>query len=241
MAETLFLVFSIVLVDLVLGGDNAVVIAMASRSLPLPQRKRAIYWGTAGAVGLRFVFASVATILLGIPYLMLAGGLLLTWIAYKLLIEDADHGEVAAAKSIGEAVRTIIIADAVMSLDNALAVAGVAHGHIGWLAFGIGLSVPIIVFGSQFIAKIMNDYPVIVYVGAAILAWTAGHLIAEDPIVYRYSGETGTTVLGIANILLVLTGGYLANRRRAGSRAGESGSEEAAANADSRSPGPSRP
>src|SRR5690606_40295130 len=121
------------------GGDNTVVIAMASRSLPLPQRKRAIYWCTAGAVGLRFIFASVATILLGIPYLMLGGGLLLTWIAYKLLVEDSTHDEVVAAKNIGDAVRTIIIADAVMSLDNALAVAGVAQGHIGWLAFGIGL------------------------------------------------------------------------------------------------------
>lgn len=224
MSEVIFTVLSIVLIDLVLGGDNAVVIAMASRSLPLEQRKRAVYWGTAGAVILRFVFASVATVLLGIPYLMLAGGLLLTWIAYKLLVEDNHHDEVAAGKTIADAVRTIIIADAVMSLDNALAVAGVARGHIGWLAFGIALSVPIIVFGSQFIAKIMNNYPIVVYIGAGVLAWTAGHLIAEDPTFLRYIGEGLVVPAGIFNVLLVLTAGYLMNKRRSG-RGNSSGNE----------------
>jgi len=212
--EVVITVLSIVLIDLVLGGDNAVVIAMASRALPGEQRKKAIYWGTAGAIGLRFIFASVATVLLGIPYLMIAGGLLLTWIAYKLLVEESEH-EVSEAKSVAEAVRTIIIADAVMSLDNALAVAGVAKGHIGWLAFGIALSVPIIIFGSQFIAKIMNRFPIIVYVGAGILAWTAGHLIAEDPLVHRAVGDQGVLIIGLANIVLVLLLGFLANRRTA--------------------------
>ena len=239
MAEVLFTIISIVLVDLVLGGDNAVVIAMASRSLPLEQRRKAIYWGTVGAVGLRFIFASVATVLLGVPYLMLAGGLLLTWIAYKLLVEE-EHHEVAEAKSVADAVRTIIIADAVMSLDNALAVAGVAHGHIGWLAFGIGFSVPIIVFGSQLIARIMNRFPIIVYVGAGVLAWTAGKLIAEDPIVHHLIGENGVVTVGVIDLLLVLGAGYLVNRRRrtAAPRTGDDGdgTKEGAHAAD-----PSRP
>lgn len=221
MSEVLVTIVSIVLIDLILGGDNAVVIAMASRSLPPDQRKKAIYWGTAGAVGLRFIFASVATILLGIPYLMIAGSFLLLWIAYKLLMEDSEH-EVAAASSISAAVRTIIIADAVMSLDNALAVAGVAKGHIGWLAFGIALSVPIIVFGSQFIAMIMNRFPIIVYLGAGILAWTAGHLFVEDPFIHGVLGDRAVVPVGIASVALVLGAGFLVNRRQA-SAAGKNG------------------
>lgn len=214
MSETILTIFSIVLIDIVLGGDNAVVIAMASRSLPEEQRRLAILWGTAGAVGLRFVFAAVATILLQIPYLMMAGGLLLMWIAYKLLVGESEH-QVSAAGSLGRAIRTIIIADGVMSLDNALAVAGIAKGHIGWLAFGIMLSVPIIIFGSQFIARVMNRYPIIVYLGAAILAWTAGHLIAEDPFLLRIIGEGGVLIASILSVVLVLGAGIAMRKRPA--------------------------
>lgn len=219
MTEVLVTIFSIVLIDLVLGGDNAVVIAMASRSLPTEQRKKAIYWGTAGAVFLRFVFASVATILLQVPYLMIAGALLLAWIAYRLLVQESEHN-VAAANSLGAAVRTIIVADAVMSLDNALAVAGVAKGHIGWLAFGIGLSVPIIIFGSQLIAKIMNRFPIIVYLGAGILAWTAGHLFVGDPLIQSRLGEQAVLPAGLITVGLVLSAGYLVNRKKAASARG---------------------
>ncbi len=214
MGEVLVTVASIVLIDVILGGDNAVVIAMASRSLPPGDRQKAVYWGTAGAVGLRFVFASIATLLLRVPYLMIAGALLLLWIAFKLLVEESRQ-DVAAALSVSAAVRTIIVADAVMSLDNALAVAGVAKGHLGWLAFGIALSVPIIIFGSQFIAAVMNRFPVIVYVGAGILAWTAGHLFAEDPLILATLGEGATAPAGLICVAAVLGVGYIVQRRRA--------------------------
>lgn len=212
--ETLQIVLSIVLVDLVLGGDNAVVIAMASRALPPAERTRAIYWGTAGAVGLRFLFAGVATFLLAVPYVMIAGGLLLLWIAYKLVAEESGH-QVAEATTLLGAIRTIIVADAVMSLDNALAIAGVAHGHIGWMAFGILLSVPVIVFGSQFIVAVMDRFPVIMYLGSCLLAWTAGHIIGSDPLLHREVGADGPNLLAALSIVLVFALAWTTKVRRA--------------------------
>jgi len=196
-------VLGIVIVDLVLGGDNALVIAMASRRLPTRQRRSAVLWGAGGAVGLRILFASVATVLLQIPYLMFAGGLTLLWIAHKLLAPEPHTVHAHESQSVVQAVRIIVAADAVMSLDNALAVAGIAHGNLYWLTFGVLLSVPIIVWGSHWISAIMSRYPLIVYVGAAVLAWTAGGLIARDPLLSDLFKAEQTWIAEVAAVALV--------------------------------------
>jgi YjbE family integral membrane protein len=172
---------SITFMDLILSGDNAVVIALASRNLPSDQRKKAVIWGAAGAVGLRVLLTTVAAMLLQIPYMQFFGGIALLWIAVKLLAgEKEDEANVKQASSFWEAIRVIMIADAIMSLDNVLAVAGIAQGNIPLLLFGLGLSIPLVVFGSQFFLKLMDRFPVLIYVGAAILGWTAGEMVASD-------------------------------------------------------------
>lgn len=181
--EFLWALLSIVVIDIVLGGDNAIIIALASRRLPVEQRKKAILWGTVGAVGVRGAMAAVAIWLLKIPFLQLIGGLLLVWIAIKLLIQEEDHlDDIKAGNSLLEAIRTIIIADVVMGIDNVLAIAGAAHGSVLLVILGLAVSVPIIVWGSTLILTWMEKYPFIVYIGAGVLAWTAGSMIAEDRI-----------------------------------------------------------
>lgn len=178
--EFLVALFSIMMVNIVLSGDNAVVIAMASRALPQKQQKKAILWGSAGAIGLRIVLTFVAILLLQIPYLQFAGGVLLIWIAAKLLMENHDEENVEASTSLWEAVKTIIVADLVMSLDNTLAIASVAKGDYVLLGIGMLLSIPLITFGSSIIIKLMDRFPVIVYVGSALIAWTAGEMMMRD-------------------------------------------------------------
>lgn len=175
----------IVLVDLVLAGDNAVVIGMAARRLPDRQRKQAILWGSVAAVALRLLFAAVVTLLLGVPLLRAVGGLLLFWIAWKLSVDLGGHEEeVGSGRSLWEAVQIIIVADAVMSLDNVLALAGVAHGDLGLLAIGLGLTVPLIVWGSSLISLLMNRAPWLLFVGVAVLIWTGAGLVLEDPVLH---------------------------------------------------------
>jgi YjbE family integral membrane protein len=180
-------ILSIVVIDLVLSGDNAVVIGMAARRLPPRQRRMAIIFGGAGAIGLRILFAAIAALLLQIPFLQAAGGLLLVWIAWKLLRDDqaADH-DVAESVTLMGAMKTIIMADVIMSLDNILAIAGVSHGNIGLLIFGLLLSMPIILFGSGLIAMVMNRAPWLMLVGAGILTWAAGTMVVHDAIVAEY-------------------------------------------------------
>jgi len=178
--EFLVALFSIMMVNIVLSGDNAVVIAMASRALPPKQQTKAILWGSAGAIGLRIILTFVAILLLQIPYLQFAGGVLLIWIAAKLLLENHDEGDVEASTSLWEAVKTIIIADLVMSLDNTLAIASVAKGDYILLGIGMLLSIPLITFGSSIIIKLMDRFPVIVYIGSALIAWTAGEMMMRD-------------------------------------------------------------
>ncbi len=176
-------VLGIVLVDLVLSSDNAVVIGLAARQLSGAQRQRAILVGGAGAIGLRMLFTALAGLLLRIPLLQFAGGLILIWIAWKLLQgpPPAASHEVAAGETLGEAVRIIITADAVMSLDNILAVGGLSHGQVLLLLFGLGLSMPILLFGSTLVALVTRRLPVLAYLGGAILAWTAGTMLLSDP------------------------------------------------------------
>lgn len=179
-------ILSIVVIDLVLSGDNALVIGMASHRLPARQRRWAIILGGAGAVGLRVLFTALAVFLLVVPFLQAAGGVLLTWIAYKLLREET-HGDphIEAQDTLIDSIKTIIMADAVMSLDNILAVGGAAHGSLALLLFGLGLSMPLLLFGSSLIARLMNRMPWLILIGVGVLTLTAARMIADDRIVER--------------------------------------------------------
>jgi YjbE family integral membrane protein len=198
----------------VLAGDNAIVIALAARNLPPAVRTKAVVWGTAGAIAVRTVMTLIVVWLLNIPGLMLLGGLALVWIAYKLLADhDTGEKEVSAASSFWGAMKTIIIADAVMGLDNVLAVAGAAHGSFLLVVLGLLISVPIMIGGSQLILKFIERYPAIIYIGGAILAWTAATMISHEPLLKEFIAANPwvSTLLHIAIIGGVLGGGYMAN------------------------------
>lgn len=202
---------NIIILDLVLSGDNAVVIGMAARNLPPEQRKKAILFGAGLAVLLRAGLTAVATYLLNIPLLMTIGGCLLLWIAVKLVIEEEPDPSIVAGANMRTAVKTIIIADVVMSLDNVLGVAGVAHGNIYLVLFGLGLSIPIIMWGSKLIAEILQRYSWLVYVGSAVLGYTAGQLIVDDPIINRFLTDQNPVNEGLPFLLasVVLFIGYI--------------------------------
>jgi YjbE family integral membrane protein len=177
----------IMLVNIVLSGDNAVVIALAARNLPSKLKKTAVLWGGGGAIVLRILMSVIAVELLKIPFLQFLGALLLVWIAVKLLVEnDADAGHHHAHANLLGAVKTIIIADVLMSLDNTLAIAGVAKGNQTLLIVGLALSVPLIVFGSTIIMRLMDRFPIIVYIGAGLIAWTSGAMIDGDKAMQPY-------------------------------------------------------
>jgi YjbE family integral membrane protein len=178
----------IILIDILLGGDNAVVIALACRQLPEGQRMKGIMWGTAGAIGLRVVLIAFALTLLSIPYLKIVGGALLVWIGVKLMMPDdeGDHSVVDASDKLWAAVKTVILADLVMSIDNVMAIAGAAQGaapdhQMPLVIFGLVISVPIIVWGSQLVLKIMDSLPIVITLGAMLLGWIAGIMIWTDP------------------------------------------------------------
>ncbi|HBY44628.1 MAG TPA: tellurium resistance protein TerC [Chloroflexi bacterium] len=207
---------SIIAIDLVLSGDNAVVIAMASRRLPPAQRKKAIIYGGGGAVVLRILFTIGAALLLGVPLLQAIGGLLLIYIAIKLIQPaSSDHSGVQAADTLGAAIRTIIMADIVMSLDNMLAVGGAAHGHIGLLIFGLMLSIPILLFGSSAIARLIDRYPWLNLVGAAILVHTALEMFFNDKYVLKFIHLDRLVELAIilAIVAAIAALGWLWNKR----------------------------
>jgi len=174
-------VLGIIVIDLTLAGDNALVIALAVRTLPKRQQFWGRIWGTAGAVGLRLLFITVATILLKIPFLQLVGGLLLLWIAFKLVRQQTGaEGHVRQGSSLRESVWIIIVADAVMSLDNVLAVAAAAYGDLTLVVFGIALSLPIVVWGSGILAALMNRFVWIIWLGGGILGYVAGEMILKE-------------------------------------------------------------
>jgi YjbE family integral membrane protein len=198
---------AIVVIDLVLAGDNAIVIALAARNLPKSLQRRAIVWGTAGAVVVRASFTAAVLWLLEIPGLMAAGGVLLGWIAYRLLTnpETNDH-EVAPAMSFWGAMRTIVIADAIMGLDNVLGVAGAAHGSVLLVVLGLVISIPIVVWGSTLILRWIERFPGLLYIGGAVLAWTAAKMLVEEPLlVDRWVQRPGVRTL----IYVVVIGGVL--------------------------------
>lgn len=183
--EFLTALLAIVIIDLVLAGDNAIVIGLAARNLPKEKQKTVILWGTIGAVLIRALATIAIVWLLKVPGLLLVGGILLVWIAYKLLVEEKGH-EVKAGDSIMAAIRTIIIADAAMGIDNVLAVAGAAHGSVWLVILGLMISVPIVVWGSTIIIKWMERYPVIITIGSGILAWTAAKMIVAEPFMKTF-------------------------------------------------------
>ena len=173
---------TIILLDILLGGDNAVVIAMAANKLSPALRKKAILIGTAGAVIIRLIMTFIAVWLLTIPYLQVIGGLILLPIAVKLLVPEEHHDEVKASDNLMGAIKTIIIADAAMGIDNVLAIAGASHGSFLLVAIGFLVSIPIIVGGNTIIGRLMDRFPVILYAGAGLLGWTAGSMIGHDKI-----------------------------------------------------------
>lgn len=219
----------IIMIDILLGGDNAVVIALACRKLPPAQRTQGILWGTVGAIALRVVLIYFALTLLAIPYLKLIGAILLVWIGVKLLApgDEDGHGDVAGSDKLWAAVRTVIIADLVMSVDNVIAIAGAAESAGGdhkmpLVVFGLLVSIPIIVWGSQFVIKLMDRFPMVITVGGMLLGWIAGTMAVGDPAAAPYIpqanvGEAIASVrysAGVAGAVLVLVLGLWLKRRQ---------------------------
>ncbi|CAG9232611.1 Membrane protein TerC, possibly involved in tellurium resistance [Paraburkholderia caribensis] len=222
-------VFQIIVIDILLGGDNAVVIALACRNLPPAQRTKGVLWGTLGAILLRVALIAFAVALLDVPLLKFAGGLLLLWIGVRLLAPAPDvHANVKPADKLVTAIKTIIVADAVMSLDNVIAIAGAAeaaepHHRIALVVFGLIVSIPLIVWGSQLVLKLLDRYPVVITLGGALLGWIAGGLIVNDPAGDRWPVlDTPVAEYGmsIACALFVVILGYALKRRNASRIAG---------------------
>lgn len=206
---------SIILIDLVLAGDNAIVIALAARNLPAHLQRQAIFWGTLGAIVVRIAMTAVVVWLLRLPGLMLAGGLLLLPIAWKLLRQDSGEHAVKPAAGFWAAMQTIVIADALMGLDNVLAIAGASHGHFSLVVIGLLISVPLVVWGSTLILKLIERFPVVVYIGAAAIAWTAGRMLSHDLLVKDWfaAHRWVSYALELLLVALICGGGWLAQRR----------------------------
>jgi YjbE family integral membrane protein len=200
---------SIVLIDIVLAGDNALVIGLAARNVPRELRRRVILWGTAGAIAVRVALTGVVVWLLKIPGFLLVGGIALAWIGWKLTRGDGGDGHnVVAAASVRAAVQTIIVADAVMGVDNVIAIGGAARGSFGLVLFGIAISIPIVVWGSALVVRLIERYPAILWVGAAVLGWTAAKMIAGEPLLASWfaavpAARTALYALIIGGLVLV--------------------------------------
>lgn len=211
---------SIVIIDLTLAGDNALVIALAVRTLPRKQQFWGRIWGSLGAVGLRLIFITIITYLLKIPFLQVVGGVLLIWIALKLVRQESGAEEhVKQGTSLWEAIWVIIVADVVMSLDNVLAVAAAAHGDLTLVVFGIALSLPLVVWGSGILARLMNRFPWIIWIGGGILGYVAGEMILKDRLVHEWLGPKADMLhvpvaLALAVIITALGWWYAQRGRR---------------------------
>lgn len=208
---------SILLINLVLSGDNAVIIALASKNLPAAQRKMAILWGSVGAVILRVLLTFVAAFLLDIPYLQFLGGLALLYIAINLLKQDSSEGEYGEATSYREAIKIILFADLIMSLDNVIALAAIAQtvpsGKYGLITVGLATSIPLVVFGAQLLMKLMDRFPAIIYFGAGVLGYAAAEMIVSDsavgPFIHDYA-----IFLKVFLSLAVIVVGYLLKSKK---------------------------
>lgn len=217
--------FMIIIMDLVLAGDNAIVIALAARNLPHDLQRKAIVWGTAGAIIIRVLMTLLVTVLLQIPFLKIIGGMGLIWIAIKLLKPHEDHISQNASESghahyVGflAAIKTIVIADALMGLDNVLAIAGAAQGDFSLVIVGLLISVPIVVFGSTLVLKLIERHPWLIYLGAAVLAYTAVNMIRTDPIVLPYLADIPKLALyameAILIVVIVMGGRQLYSKKK---------------------------
>ena len=197
----------IMMINIVLSGDNAVVIAMASRSLPPKQQKQAIFFGSFGAIVLRVILTFFAVLLLGVPWLKIVGAFLLGWIGIQMLIPDEEGAEIDGHSHMWSAIKTIIVADLIMSLDNVLGVAAAAKGHVGLLILGLAISIPLIIYGSTLILKLMNRFPIIVTIGGGILGWVAGEMLVSDPAIATWveaQGDWPHTVAPAVGAILVV-------------------------------------
>ena len=213
MTDFFLSLLQIIIVNLVLSGDNAVVIALACRNLSPELQKKAVFWGSIGAIGLRVILTVIAIWLLKIPFVQVVGGLLLIWIAIKLLKGEDEESHIGGGSSMVEALKTIIFADLIMSLDNVIAVAGAANGNLLLVIIGLAISIPLIIWGSQLLMKLMNRFPIIVLLGAALLGYTAGEMIVGDKVVGAFLEEILPAlhiILPVALALIVIAvGNYL--------------------------------
>jgi YjbE family integral membrane protein len=213
--EALTIILMIIGIDIVLGGDNAIVIALACRNLPENQRNKAIILGTGLAIIVRILLTMVAVYLLTIPYLQFAGGILLISIAIKLLIQEEEQQHIKASVSIFAAIKTIVFADIVMGLDNVLAVAGAAHGNLTFVVIGLLVSVPIIVWGSKIVLYLMEQFSFLVYVGSGILAFTAGKMIThEEKLAFFFHSSSTLYIVPTLLVVFVVAIGFIFNQKK---------------------------
>ncbi len=227
-------------VNIILSGDNAVVIALAARSLPAKQQKQAIIWGAGAAIVLRIVLTLFAVALLALPWLKLVGSLLLFWIGIKLLIPEDGDPDIKAHDHLMSAIRTILIADLVMSLDNVIAVAAAAGGSVTLLVLGLAISIPLVIFGATLLVNLMDRYPVIITIGGGLIGWVAGEMLVTDlalkgwltslgavygdnskPYVGGYSLEIMAGIVGV--VIVIAVGKWFAKRQQAAEAAGSTG------------------
>ncbi|ODS95928.1 MAG: hypothetical protein ABS56_14600 [Lautropia sp. SCN 69-89] len=217
-------ILQIIVIDILLGGDNAVVIALACRNLPKQQRMKGILWGTAGAIVLRVILIAFAVALLQVPFLKLVGGALLVWIGVKLLLpgDDDGHGNLQGGATLWSAIKTIIVADLVMSVDNVIAIAGAAQQadpdhQMGLVIFGLVVSIPLIVWGSTLVLKLLERFPIVITLGGALLGWIAGSMMITDVATVRAIGEPSAPVhyaAALAGAVLVVAIGRVLGARR---------------------------
>ena len=215
-------------VNIILSGDNAVVIALAARSLPRKQQKQAIFWGSGAAIVMRIILTLFAVALLALPWLKLIGSVLLLWIGVKLLVPEEDGADFDASDNLFQAIKTILIADLVMSLDNVIAVAAAAGGSVVLLILGLAISIPLVIFGATLLVKVMERYPVIVTIGAGLIGWVAGEMAWEDGAISHWTHPYPESMKYVAAAIgagfVVVVGQWLA--RRAQSRQPQAGSSD---------------
>ena len=214
-------IVQIIWINILLSGDNAVVIALACRSLPDHQRNIGVALGAGAAILLRIIFTLFTAYLIGLPWLKALGALALLWIAVKLIVPDEeDEDSITGHSSLWKAVKTIAIADVVMSLDNVIAIAAVANGNIGLIVFGLMVSIPLVIAGSTLLLKVINRYPILVWAGAGLLGWLAGEILAEDPgLIQALGSHLPVLPMQIIGLLLVLGLGFLFKTRQSNAKA----------------------
>lgn len=206
----------IIAIDIVLSGDNALIIALATKNLVKKHQNKAILIGVGGAILLRIMFASGVIYLLHFPMIYFIGGLLLIWISYKLLLNDVENQHITSHSSTYKAVLTIIMADVIMSLDNVVAIAGASEGDIGLLTFGVIISIPLMIFGSKFIVIILNKYPIFIYIGAAILVYTGTDMLIHEPFImntFQIQHHYLIIILSLIITIGVIVSGYITKKQ----------------------------